>query len=328
MTNSIYYPITGKRRMLHLFTQLFLGPDHLLLVRSNRFEERYQRFYFKDIQALVVTGLPARTWMQTGLGVLSAAIILLDVTTIRVAGWRVLVGMIALIPALIAVVDYFRGERCGMIVKTAVSNEPLPPVSRMSTARSVIFRMRTTIELAQQGGWTPEMQPVSGSPVMAMKLPGLAPANRLLPALFGLVTLDAVIYVAARLTRRNEILAALVYSVFTEIVLAIVTLRRRGGDPRWLLYAFSGVIAVCSSLDILFGMGLFGFFAYITSEDQRTGATNSTRFFQLAYPQAMMWWGFSWRIVLAAAAWIAYVWTPKPGAAVINPPEGGPPSPQ
>src|SRR5882724_5200603 len=123
MARSIYRQLTGKRRRLHLFTQLFLAPDHLLLVRSSRFEERYQRFYFKDIQALVVTGLPSRTWLQASLSILAAAIFLLALTVIPIAGWRVLVGMIGVIPAVIAFADYIRGERCSMILKTAVSNE-------------------------------------------------------------------------------------------------------------------------------------------------------------------------------------------------------------
>src|SRR6267378_400668 len=130
MARSIYRQLTGKRRSLHAFTQLHLGPDHLLLVRCNRFEERYQRFYFKDIQALVVTGLPSRTWLQASLGVLAGTIFLLALTLVPNPVLRGVAAMFGVFPAVIALTDYFRGERCRMILKTAVSNEPLPPVSR------------------------------------------------------------------------------------------------------------------------------------------------------------------------------------------------------
>src|SRR5262249_28548781 len=130
MPASIYRQLTGKRRTFHMFTQLFVGPDHLLLVRSNRFEERYQRFYFKDIQALVVTGLRSRTCLQASLGVLAVTIFLLAATLIPIVGWRIVAGMIGIIPAAIGLVDYFRGERCRMMLKTPVSHEALPPVSR------------------------------------------------------------------------------------------------------------------------------------------------------------------------------------------------------
>ena len=289
-----------------MFTQLFLGPDHLLLVRSSRFEERYQRFYFKDIQALVVTGLPSRTWLQASMGVLAGIIFLLALTVVPIAGWRALLGMIGVFPAVLALADYLRGERCSMILKTAVSNEPLPPVSRMSVARLVISRLKPAIEQTQQGEWTAEMTPASGMPVMAPRPLQLPPASRLVPAVFGLVSLDAMIYVAARLTRRNEILVLLLYTVLTEIVLAVAALRRRGDDPRWILFSLSGVIAVCAALDIVGGLGLFGFFAWVASEDRTAGTTNTARFLSLPYPQAVMWWGFGWRAVVAAAAWAAY----------------------
>ena len=35
-------------------SNLWLGKDHLLLVESNGYSERYKRFYFKDIQALII----------------------------------------------------------------------------------------------------------------------------------------------------------------------------------------------------------------------------------------------------------------------------------
>src|SRR5262245_44558408 len=35
-------------------TRLYLGPDHLLQVSSSSFTESYRRFYFRDIQCIVV----------------------------------------------------------------------------------------------------------------------------------------------------------------------------------------------------------------------------------------------------------------------------------
>ena len=326
MAQSIYRQLTGKRRKLHMFTQLFLGPDHLLLVLSSRFEERYQRFYFKDIQALVVTGLPSRTWLQASLGVLAGTAFLLALTVVPIAGWRALLGMIGVIPTAIALTDYLRGERCSMILKTAVSNEPLPPVSRMSVARLVISRLKPAIEQTQQGGWTAEMTPASGTPVLAPRPVQLPSASRLVPAVFGLVTLDAVIYVAARLTRRNEILFLLLYTVFTEIVLAMAALRRRGDDPRWILFSLSGVIAACAALDVLGGIGLFGYL-FFTAATTRAPSLNYEQFMIQPYPQIMMWWGCGWRAVVAAAGWAAYfIRIERAGESPSGSPSGGPAS--
>lgn len=323
MATSIYRRLTGKRRGVLTYSQLFLGPDHLLLVRSNRFEERYQRFYFKDIQALVITGVPSRTWMQVSFGVASAAMILLALTVIPNPAWRVLVGLFGVFPAIIALTDLARGERCGMIVKTPASNERLPAVSRMSTARTVMTVMKPLVEEAQHGEWTAEMIPASGPPVMAPPGRPVIPATRLLPGLFALVTLDASVFLIARLTHRDELLFVVISMIFAEIVLALTALRRRGDDPRWLLYALCGVVVVCGCIDMLSGVGLFGFFSYVASEDQRNGSTNAPRFMQLSYAQTVMWWGLGWRAVVAAVAWIQLTMAPRPDSIVSDSPGDG-----
>lgn len=304
-----------------MFTQLYLGPDHLLLVRSSRFEERYQRFYFKDMQALILTGLPNRTWLQASLGVLAGSIFLLALTVVPNPAWRGLLGVVGAFPAAIALADYLRGPRCRMLIKTPVSNEFLPPVSRLTVAQFVISRLKPAVEQVQQGVWNSEMTPASGPPVMVPPPLDPAPANRLLPAVFGLVSLDAIIYVAARLTQRNELLLLLLYTVFTEIVLAIAALRRRGADPRWILFSLTGVVAVCAMLDVVGGIGLIGFFAAVASEDRTAGTTNTAKFLTLSYPQAFMWWGFGWRAAIAVCAWASYFLEIKP-----TKPLGGPES--
>jgi hypothetical protein len=60
MAQSIYRRLTGRARTLSGYSQLWIAPDHLLLLRSTRFTEFYQRFALADIQAVVVTELPAR----------------------------------------------------------------------------------------------------------------------------------------------------------------------------------------------------------------------------------------------------------------------------
>ena len=64
MAKSIYQRLTGRKRTLFGFSQLWLAPDHILLVRSTRFTENYQRFSLADIQAIVVTELPDRVAFQ------------------------------------------------------------------------------------------------------------------------------------------------------------------------------------------------------------------------------------------------------------------------
>jgi hypothetical protein len=55
---SIYRRLTGRKRTLLGYSQLWLAPDHILLVKSTRFAENYQRFALADIQAITVTETP------------------------------------------------------------------------------------------------------------------------------------------------------------------------------------------------------------------------------------------------------------------------------
>jgi hypothetical protein len=55
---SIYRRLTGRKRTLFGYSQLWLAPDHILLVKSTRFAENYQRFALADIQAITVTETP------------------------------------------------------------------------------------------------------------------------------------------------------------------------------------------------------------------------------------------------------------------------------
>jgi len=60
MKQADYVRLPGRRSGLLRRETLWLGSDHLLLVRSTRFNEDYRRFYLADIEALVVQHRPAR----------------------------------------------------------------------------------------------------------------------------------------------------------------------------------------------------------------------------------------------------------------------------
>src|SRR4051794_25041567 len=49
-----YRKLPGHRRGLINGSSVWLGPDHLLLVKSQRFKEEYKRFYLRDIQAIAI----------------------------------------------------------------------------------------------------------------------------------------------------------------------------------------------------------------------------------------------------------------------------------
>ena len=52
--NTAYTRLPGARRTPISKDTLWIAEDHLLAVHSNRISEKYQRIYFKDVQALIV----------------------------------------------------------------------------------------------------------------------------------------------------------------------------------------------------------------------------------------------------------------------------------
>ena len=53
-----YRKLPGRRRGFIFGSSVWMGSDHLLLVKSARFREEYKRFYFRDIQAIVTANAP------------------------------------------------------------------------------------------------------------------------------------------------------------------------------------------------------------------------------------------------------------------------------
>src|SRR6266849_2193626 len=58
-SKSIYRRLGGSGATLTHHARLYLGPDHVLQSASTGYSEIYKRFYFRDIQAIIIrkTGL-------------------------------------------------------------------------------------------------------------------------------------------------------------------------------------------------------------------------------------------------------------------------------
>src|SRR6266851_2934651 len=143
-----YRKLTRRARNLIGYSQLWLGPGHLLLVKSSRFIEQYQRFAFSDIQAIVITTLPDRTVFQVAGAAVAIAWIsaVLAVTSLFAKAFFAITGALGL-AAMLA--DIMRGPRCRCYLHTAVSRELLAPVSRTRTAAAFLSKLKPAIEAVQ-----------------------------------------------------------------------------------------------------------------------------------------------------------------------------------
>ena len=144
--STIYRKLPGARRMPLRKATLWLASDHILSVDSHRFSEEYKRYYFKDIQAIVVR----QTTRSSGAVDLAVAIVL---ALLGLAAWRLesraaaIVGGLILIPFVMA---KSLGPRCVCQLITAVSSDKLPSLNRLRTAERALRIIGPLVQEAQR----------------------------------------------------------------------------------------------------------------------------------------------------------------------------------
>lgn len=188
MAESEYTRLTPmrKRAGFAIFTVsrsgLWLGADHLLCVESEGYNETYKRFYFRDIQAIVLRrthrmlGIAIATGLITGLFVLIAL-------TAPPAEVKWTFGVLAGVAAIPFVVNLAYGPTCQCQLRTAVQTEEMPSMGRVRRARKAMERIRPLIAEAQgtvrpeelteriQQLENPESAPAAGTTPLAPELP-------------------------------------------------------------------------------------------------------------------------------------------------------------
>ncbi len=159
---TVYRRLPGRGLGLASYHRLYLGPDHLLAVASTGYSESYKRFYFRDIQAVLVQ----RTALWLVLNVILGAVVVLAA---GVWLWALRDGLPADPADLIAggvatlvcvgplLLHLFRGPTCVCYVRTAVQIEKLPGLARTRKVDRVLQIVRPLIEAAQ-GPWSPTDQ--------------------------------------------------------------------------------------------------------------------------------------------------------------------------
>jgi len=135
-------------------SSLWLGKDHLLCVDSTSYTESYKRFYFRDIQSIIVQKTDRQRISSLILG-FCAGICLLFLLVTDNTGIKVLWGIIAGLFGLVLLLDVIAGPSSYCLLRTAVQSEELASMNRLRRARRVLNRVRPLIAAAQ-GELTPE----------------------------------------------------------------------------------------------------------------------------------------------------------------------------
>lgn len=158
MTASHYKRLPGRGLTWGGPSRVWLGDDHVLLVLTRGYSETYRRFFFSDIQGLIVR--------RTHLGKMWNAVWASFLVFFALLALLVNDNPGTLILACIAapfgvalLVNLLLGPTCACHIRTAVQTERLPAVSRVSSANRFIARIEPLITAAQ--GELPRDQPVA-----------------------------------------------------------------------------------------------------------------------------------------------------------------------
>lgn len=146
---KIYKRVPGRPFSPFGVNTLWYGPDHLLMVESVFFKERYKRFYFKDIQSIALHRT-ATHWVWACLW--SAFALLFGVIAYLVPGTPYVSGTIFGFSIVALGMNLFMGPGCQVFLQTAVQRQRIFTLKRVRTAVKAMDRIKTFVE-EQQGGW-------------------------------------------------------------------------------------------------------------------------------------------------------------------------------
>jgi len=133
----------------------WLGRDHLMVVEVSNYNERYRRFYFRDLQAVIVQRNNFRMWgniVAAALG--SVSFIPMVVAFGTPEAWPIIAFFtILLLSSMIGIFfNTLRGPTCSTHLRTAVQTQKLMGITRQRRAELLLETIEPLIQQAQLSG--------------------------------------------------------------------------------------------------------------------------------------------------------------------------------
>ncbi len=152
-SSAPYRKLPGRASHVISVLTLWEGDTHLLLVNSWPSGESYRRFFFSDIQAIILRRTKRRMVLNIVLGVLLLAVgAPLGFAILEnpdATGWRVAGGVATGLGLVLMLINSLRGPACTMHIQTLLACEPIPTVRRLRRARRIIALIQPRITAAQ-----------------------------------------------------------------------------------------------------------------------------------------------------------------------------------
>lgn len=174
-----YRKLTGWKRGLGTLTQLWVGPDHLLHIHSTGYTESYRRFYFRDIQSMLIVHTNRRLIINCVLGFILALVLLI----VNADGFSPLGFTLAAVPfTALFLWNNLLGAGCRVVMISAVQQENIPSLCRVPKTRRILNQLVQMIRAAQADLVEPPPAPAE-APAPVAAPPGDEPPPLPPPAL-------------------------------------------------------------------------------------------------------------------------------------------------
>ncbi len=127
---------------------LWASDDHLLVVSSRGYTERYRRIYYHDLQAVLVTDSPRRLVFSLILPLPAVALLALAFTWDNTV-WRTAWGLAGAFFGLLFLINWIKGPSVKCHAQTPVQQVLLGALSRKRQAERFIAELAARVEAAQ-----------------------------------------------------------------------------------------------------------------------------------------------------------------------------------
>ena len=147
MTTPRYQRLPGRGATWSGPSRLWQGDDHILLVLTRGYLENYRRFFYNDIQAVIIRRThTGKIWNA----VWALIAVFFAFIALQLDGAAALTLWCVSAPfALALLINLALGPTCACHLRTAVQMERLPALSRVRTARQFLARVEPLIQAAQ-----------------------------------------------------------------------------------------------------------------------------------------------------------------------------------
>ena len=151
MARKDYKRIGGRgarRRQFFTWNTLWLGSDHLLQVENTGYTEEYKRFYFRDIQSIIVQKDNRFLYWSLFFGGLLTLCVSLMIWIDDEVG-KYFFGFSAALFFLLLLINLIKGPSCFTRIRTAVQEEEVPAFRRVWKTQKALGKVRELISAAQ-----------------------------------------------------------------------------------------------------------------------------------------------------------------------------------